>query len=128
VTLELANGPAGGATFVGQRGQISIDRGSAKTEPHDLAAELFDGNDRPRDVREHHLQDWIDCLHSRKRPAADVEIGHRSATICHLGNIARWLNRKLHWDPGREIFTEDDAANALIAREPREGFWLHERG
>jgi predicted dehydrogenase len=122
VTVELADGPAGGGTFVGERGTISIDRGTVKTEPRELVTEIFGGDDRPRDIHEHHLQDWVDCMQSRAKPAADVEIGHRTATLCHLGNIARWVNRKLAWDPQREMFRDDEEANALASREQREGF------
>ena len=50
------------------------------------------------------------------RPRADVEIGHRSATVCHLGNIARWAGRKLRWDPVKEIFPDDAEANAYLDR------------
>jgi len=59
---------------------------------------------------------------SRKRPVADVEIGHRSATVCHLGNIARWTGRRLKWDPVREVFPEDPAANAHLDRDRRKGY------
>ena len=59
-----------------------------------------------------HIQNWFDCIKSREKPIADVEIGHRSAILCHLGNIARWVGRPLRWDPEREIFPGDDEANA----------------
>lgn len=77
-------------------------------------------------VSDHHLQNWIDCIKSRKRPVADVEIGHRTATVCHLGNIARWTGRRLHWDPKKELFRGDDAANALLQRPRRKPFQLPE--
>jgi hypothetical protein len=48
-----------------------------------------------------------------------VEIGHRTATACHLGNIARWLKRKLTWDAVQETFVDDDQANALLSRAMR---------
>ena len=62
------------------------------------------------------MQNWIDCIKSRERPVADVEIGHRSTTVCHLGNIARWLGRRLRWDPQAERFVDDDQANQLLHR------------
>ena len=46
-----------------------------------------------------HMQNWLDCIRSRKRPVADVEIGHRSISVCHLANIARAVGRPLRWDP-----------------------------
>jgi hypothetical protein len=70
------------------------------------------------------MQNWLDCIRSRKRCAADVEIGHRTATICHLGGIARRLGRKLRWDPKREIFPDDEEANSLVDRPKRKPYEL----
>ena len=70
------------------------------------------------------ISNWIACLRSRKRPNADVEIAHRSSTICHLANIARELGRRLHWDPKKEQFAGDDQANALRSRPRRKGYEL----
>jgi hypothetical protein len=63
-------------------------------------------------------------MHSRQRPVADVEIAHRSSTLCHLANIARELGRRLHWDPDKEKFIGDDQANALRSRPRRKGYEL----
>jgi hypothetical protein len=63
-------------------------------------------------------------MQSRQHPVADVEIGHRSATVCHLGNIARWLGRKLQWDPASETFPGDDEANRLLDRPRRKPYEL----
>jgi len=68
------------------------------------------------------MQNWFDCIKSREKPTADVEIGHRSAIVCHLGNIARWVGRKLRWDPEREIFPGDDEANAYLERPMRKPY------
>ncbi|HQA00512.1 MAG TPA: gfo/Idh/MocA family oxidoreductase, partial [Phycisphaerae bacterium] len=62
---------------------------------------------------------WIECIKTRQRPICDVEVGHRSATVCHLGNIAMQLGRPLKWDPVKEQFIDDDAANALLSRPMR---------
>jgi hypothetical protein len=71
-----------------------------------------------------HLQNWIDCIKSRDKPNADAEVGHRSATICHLCNITRELGRRLRWDPEREVFPDDKEANALLDRPRRKGWEL----
>jgi hypothetical protein len=71
-----------------------------------------------------HMQNWIDCIHSRTMPVADVEIGHRSVTICHLANITRAVGRPLRWDPVAERFIGDDEANGYLDRPRREGFEL----
>ena len=70
-----------------------------------------------------HLQNWLDCIRSRDVPNASIEVGHRTATICHLANIARELNRPLRWSPDKEQFTTA-AANQLLDRPRRHGFEL----
>jgi hypothetical protein len=59
---------------------------------------------------------------SRERCICDVEIGHRSVTVCHLGNIAIKLGRELHWDPKTEMFVNDEEANRMLDR-PRRAPW-----
>ena len=73
-----------------------------------------------------HLQNWFDCIRTRKKPVADVEIGHRSISICHLANITRWIGQRLKWDPVKEEFIDNDVANKFINRPRRKGFELPE--
>ena len=75
-----------------------------------------------------HVQNWLDCIKTRELPNADVEIGHRSVSICHLVNITRELNRKLRWDPDREQFVGDAEANELLVRDRRAGYELPKIG
>lgn len=70
-----------------------------------------------------HMQNWFDCIRSRQKPIADVEIGHRSATVCHLGNIARWTGKRLQWDPVQEQF-DDAEANKYLDRVRRKPYEL----
>ncbi|MHC4176551.1 MAG: Gfo/Idh/MocA family protein [Planctomycetota bacterium] len=121
VTLKLAGGPLGG-TFLGQQGKISIDSGSVSSDPPEIAQLALKAAEGDRQVS--HLQDWFDSINSRRNPAADVEIGHRSTVLCHLGNIARWVGRKLQWDPEKEIFPDDDQANAYLERPMRKPYQL----
>jgi hypothetical protein len=84
----------------------------------------------PKDVKgtekyhsgDDHVRNFLDCVKSRTDPAAPVEIAHRSASLCHLGNIAIKLKAKLKWDPKTERFTGDKSneANSLIHRPARE--------
>jgi hypothetical protein len=67
-------------------------------------------------------------MRTRGKPNADVEIGHRSNTVCHLVNIARDLGRTVRWDPKAEKFPGDDEANAMLARPRRKGFELPKIG
>jgi predicted dehydrogenase len=66
----------------------------------------------------HHLN-FIDCVHSRQQPMATAEIGHRTATICHLNNIAMRVGRTLKWDPLREELINDADAGSLLIPKMR---------
>lgn len=66
-----------------------------------------------------HLKNFIECVRSRQKPVADVEIGHRSTTVPHLGNIAFRTGHKIHWEAEREEIVDDANAAALLDRPPR---------
>jgi hypothetical protein len=70
------------------------------------------------------MQNWIDCIRTREMPVADVEIGHRSISVCHLANLVRRLGRKLRWDPQAETFLADAEANTLVNRPRRKEYEL----
>jgi predicted dehydrogenase len=125
IVVHLEEGEsAAGAAFVGDRGKIRIGNNTVESNPPELAQEPL-ANLMPHvTVSDNHIQNWFDCIKSRTRPIADVEIGHRSAVMCHLGNIARWVGRKLAWDPERETFPGDAEANAFLDRPRRKGFEL----
>lgn len=125
IVMELGDGPDGGAIFVGEKGKLTIDRAICKSDPPELAEEAMEN--RPKKFNEHHLRNWLSCIKSREKPVADVETGHRSATVCHLGNIARWTGRKLRWDPVQERFPDDPKANEYLERERRKPYTLPER-
>ena len=67
----------------------------------------------------HHLGNFYASVRSRKPPICPAEVGHRTATVCHLGNIAMALGRPLDWDPVAERFVNDDEANGLLSRPMR---------
>ena len=122
IVMELANGPDGGAIFIGDKGRITINRGVCESDPPELAEEAL--GKRPRGFSDNHLKNWFDCIKTRERPIADVEIGHRSATVCHLGNIARLTGRRLSWDPVKENFPEEPQANRYLDRARRKPWEL----
>ncbi len=72
-----------------------------------------------RTSRGHH-RNWLDCIRSRNRPLADVEIGARSVAITILGNLAYWNGRHLRWDPAKWEFVDDPEANRWLDRERRD--------
>ena len=127
VTVKLDNGNPGGAIFIGEKGKIEIFRGKVTSNPPDLVKEPIRSDEIQLYKSDHHMQNWLDCIKSREKPVADVEIGHRSATVCHLGNIARELGRKLHWDPVQEQFVDDPDANQYLDRPRRKPYELPEQ-
>ena len=66
--------------------------------------------------------DFLESVRTRQRPFRDIEIAHRAATVCHLGNLAYWLNRPLRWDPEKEEIVGDPAASRWLDR-PKRGTW-----
>jgi predicted dehydrogenase len=98
-----------GVKFWGENGWIEVARGyfkasDPKFDPPD-SAELKD--DGPYETRIPHQVNFIECVRSRQDPVASVDIGHSSATVCNLGNIACDLKRTIKWNPGTETFVDD---------------------
>jgi hypothetical protein len=108
--------------FVGSEGEVWVDRRTLRTKPANLARHKFGANDRRVMRSNNHHQNWLESIRTRRRPIADVEIGHRTASLCHLGNICYKLKRDLKWDPDKEEFTGDDEANRMRSR-PKRGVW-----
>jgi hypothetical protein len=71
-----------------------------------------------------HEKNFVDCIKSRKRPNADVEIGRLASTICHIGNICCHLRRDVTFDPKTETFGDDKEANAYLTKEYRSTYPL----
>ena len=70
------------------------------------------------------MGNFFECIADGGTPVSDVNSQHRSASLCHLANIAMLLERKVNWDPKAETFLGDDEANAMITRKQREGFQI----
>jgi len=64
-------------------------------------------------------RNFLDCVKTRRDPYFPAEFGHRVASICHIGNIAMTLGRKLKWDPVAEVFPSEPEANRYLARAMR---------
>ncbi|HNW07764.1 MAG TPA: Gfo/Idh/MocA family oxidoreductase [Verrucomicrobiota bacterium] len=120
--VEMIHGDSGGVLFIGTEGKILVNRGKFEATPAALAEEPL-GDRALRLYNSYsHTKDFLDCMRSRQRPICDVEIGCRSVTVCHLGNLAYWNHRRLRWDPAREQFIGDREANRWIHR-PQRGPW-----
>ncbi len=108
-----------GVVFIGTDGKVMVNRGYLETDPPGLKDEALRPGDTALEVSPGHQDNWLECIRTRRRPICDVSIGHRSATVCHLGNIAYWLKRPLKWDPVAERFVNDEEANRLLMRPMR---------
>lgn len=95
-----------------RNGQFSKDQ--PKTKP-EKGSEDYNNHD----LTAAHARNFLDCMASRSQPHADVEIGHRSTTFCHLANISQSLGRRLEWDAEAERFVGDDEANEHLHYEYR---------
>jgi predicted dehydrogenase len=105
--------------FIGTKGEVWVARGELKTTPESLKDQLIGANEKHVYLSENHYQDFINCIKSRQNPICDVEVGHRTASVCTLGNIAYQLQRPLEWNPDKEKFKKDTEANALLSRPMR---------
>jgi hypothetical protein len=120
VKIFLSRG--GGTRFEGTEGWIYVNRGKLEAEPPSLLTSVIGPNEIHLYESRDHKQNFLDCVKSRKDPICTAEIGHRTSTVCHLGNIAMLLDRPLTWDPKAERFIGDDEANRMTWR-PRRAPW-----
>jgi predicted dehydrogenase len=129
-TVRYANGVPmhcrtryeGGGTvrFVGERGWLDIARDKMSASSNELLREMqAPGKKIQLPLSKNHHENFFECVRTRARPIADVELGHRTTTVCNLGQIAMTLGRKLRWDPAKEEFVGDDMANRMRGRTMR---------
>ena len=122
--VEVVKDGTKGVLFAGTAGQVHVDRGYLQTQPVSLKQVKLGPNEVHLYESPGHYQDWLTCIRSRRRPIADVEIGCRSVTVCHLGNIALWTGRPIHWDPDTEQILHDDEAARWLDRPKRAPYLL----
>lgn len=131
VTYTYANGieliatdkGENGVTFEGEDGKwIFVSRGTIKASDPKLLTDPLPKNAERLYVSDHHHRNFVDGVRSRVQPICNVEVGHRSASVCHLGNLSLRLGRELNWDPKKEQFTNDAEANGMRRRVMRGGW------
>ena len=108
-----------GVRFEGTKGMVEVTREALITEPDSLRRQKIGPNEIHLYESKEHPDNFLDCVRTRKRPASDADVGYRSITVCHLGNIAYWLKRPLRWDPAKEQFANDPEADRMLWREMR---------
>lgn len=118
------DGQQHGIKFIGADGWIWVTRGALMASDPELLVEPLAADAIRLYASDHHMGNFFDCVRSRKPAICEPEIGHRSASLCHLGVIALRLGRELKWDPAKESFLGDDAANQWLARPRREPWTL----
>ena len=110
--------------FVGTDAELVLDicawASIKSVNPYTLDREPIGPNEIHLRRSNNHYANFIECVKSRQKPAADVEKGCRAVTICHIGNIAEWLGRPLKWNPQKEEFDGDAEANRWLDRPYRE--------
>ncbi len=102
--------------FTGTEGEIRIQRKKIETTPASLATKVIGETEKHVYHSENHYKDFLDAMRKRSKPICDVEVGHRTASVCNIGNIAYQLKRPLQWNPKKEQFKGDKEANALLGR------------
>ncbi len=108
-----------GATFHGSAGWLRVGyKGIECSDPAVLTSKIAE-NEIRLGVSENHYRNFLDGVKSRRDPVEPVETGHRTASLCHLGNIAMRLHRKIRWDPVREEILGDAEAAALTGGRMR---------
>jgi predicted dehydrogenase len=129
-----------GVRFEGTDGWIYVTRGDLQASTEELIQEPLLANAlklyrTKGDVlpsgevswhkSDNHVRNFFDCVRSREQTICEPEIGHRSASVCHLGVISMRLGRKLKWNPAKEQFVDDKEADRWIARDQRKP-WTYE--
>ena len=133
-TREVNEGHRAGLVFHGTKGTLDLARSGYTIRPETWTGDAMPPAQRPpavaarevkgADLDDQHVRNFVDCVKSRQRPTADVEEGHLSAVMCHLGNLSTRLGRSLTWDADAERVVNDDAANALLTKAYRKPWAL----
>ena len=110
--------------FIGSEGSLDVSRQFLDSNPKGIAEKTLSEAEQIVYHSENHYQDWIDCIKKRTQPICPPEVGHRSASVCNLANIAYQTGRTLEWDPVKEKFKGDGPANKLRTKKYRKPYKL----
>jgi predicted dehydrogenase len=120
ITLVCTHQGENGVQFEGENGWIFVSRGRIGASDPRLLADPLPSDAVRLYVSNDHHGNFLDCVRSRKATICPAEVGHRSVSVCHIGNISLRLGgRKLHWDPAAERFKNDEDANRMLDRPKR---------
>ena len=113
-----------GAAWYGEKGWIHVRRGGLWAEPESILKEVIGPSEIHLYKSDDHKQNFLDCVKSRQQPIAPAEVAHRSISVALLGEIAMLTERKLKWDPEKEVFLNDEQANKMLSRPMRSPWHL----
>ena len=136
ITVYTSGGYTNGIRYEGTEGWIFVSRGSyvaSASDPVDVAksSKALDASDPAilkSEIKENEIHlyksdeqhgNWLDCIKTRKQPISQVEIGHRSCSVCLISHIAMKIPGVLKWDPMKERFIDNDLANSMLSRPQR---------
>lgn len=115
-----------GVKFWGDKGWIEVSRGHFLASDDSLLPPSAEVSEGAYETKIPHLENFVNALKTKTDPVVPVEIGHRSCTVCTLGNIAYDLGRPIKWDPQAEKFVDDPEAdsNRLYNKTYSDGYTL----
>jgi len=106
--------------FIGSEGTLDVSRSFLEALPLEIVyEEPFENPSKMFKDQNNHYQDWLTAIKTRGETICPAEVGHRSATVCNVANIAYWLGQPLDWDPVKEQLTDNPEANKLLKRTNR---------
>ncbi|MEM9142466.1 MAG: Gfo/Idh/MocA family oxidoreductase [Bacteroidota bacterium] len=139
ITVYTSGGYTNGIKYIGEDGWIFVSRGaytasasdpvdkekSAKalnaSDPKILESEIGANEIRLEKIDDQH-GNWLECIKTRQQPISSIEKGHKACVVCLISDIAMQFDRKLEWDHQKEMFVNDDEANAMLRREQRKPY------
>jgi predicted dehydrogenase len=138
VNLKFANGVVinfadhkknkPGALFEGTDGWVSVVEehlnGTVDAHPKSLLQEKIGPDEIHLPASNHHQRNFLDCIMTRSRPVAPIDVAVRSDTLCQLSDIAMRLGRRLKWNPEKEEFVNERHANRMLKRPMRSPWHL----
>ncbi len=120
----LARNEGMGACWYGDKGWIHVNRGGLKASSEKILKEVIGPNETKLYKSNDHLQNFIDCVKTRKETITPAEVAHRSISVALLGEIAMLTGKKLKWDPKKEKFANNPEATRLLSRPYRKPWRL----
>jgi predicted dehydrogenase len=115
--------------FHGTKGSMVLTRRGFEVTPQIWTGDEQDGKPAMQPVSAtatggNHARNFLDCVKSRKLPICDVEEGHLTMVMCHLGNMSMKVGRTLYWDAKKEEVTGDKEANQFLTKQYRKPWTL----